>query len=583
MKKNLKKLLIVVVALVLIFPLVKTYALYEGDSTIFVRVPVEHGSYHIQAGEEADDYNGTKRYYVPAGTDVTLRAEPEEGYHLVGWFTFEEEDSDGQGTMTYPTSDEPITVENEYTFRTEQNGHYNLAPVFAEGTVIEEINITGALELEQLEEGELPEYKVNTNTAHITIEPYGSNTGWSRMPNGRTNWEGFGTDTPTAVADRTFYAMRLAIHAEEGYVIKPTTRIIYNNRDMWDTYSSITPFEWGGYVYVDFGQIQEPERPSVEGNVITRVEFEVEMPRIGDKITLVNTDDKFSQTQYGIRINDSDINYYGPNGDDNNNYMFIYDPEKEDLVSGVLEANHTYGMVFYITAFEGYVFAENIDVFINGEYVDTYNFESDTLVGIDYQFEPMPQDVEYTVESEDGNYKVIFTFPEGTDFELDVIDILKYTPEEIEEMFDIPADTITEIINQIKDNIKEYGELISLYSIEINGPGFNYSGNNGDKIIFKMKLTDEMKKYNTFKFLFLDDNNNFEIKEVHDVKIEGDFLVVELDHLSAYALVGSNVEANNTLNPTTGDKIILYAIMLGISIIGLISIGVYTKKKYFAK
>ena len=75
-----------------------------------------------------------------------------------------------------------------------------------------------------------------------------------------------------------------------------------------------------------------------------------------------------------------------------------------------------------------------------------------------------------------------------------------------------------------------------------------------------MKLTDEMKKYNTFKFLFLDDNNNFEIKEVHDVKIEGDFLVVELDHLSAYALVGSNVEANNTSNPTTGDKIILYAI-----------------------
>ena len=35
----------------------------------------------------------------------------------------------------------------------------------------------------------------------------------------------------------------------------------------------------------------------------------------------------------------------------------------------------------------------------------------------------------------------------------------------------------------------------------------------------KMKLTDEMKKYNTFKFLFLDDNNNFEIKEVHDVKL----------------------------------------------------------------
>ena len=582
MKRKIRGLLIIIVTLALIFPIVKTFALYEGDSTIFIRVPVAHGSYHIQAGEEADDSTGTKRYFVPGGTEVTLRAEPEEGYHLVGWYTFEEVDSDGQGTMTYPTSDEPITIENEYTFRTEQDGYYNLAPVFAEGTALEELRFTGELELETLTEGELPVFTVNTTTPHISIMAYGDNTGWAKMPNGYVNWEGFGEETPTAVADRTFYAMKLAIEVDDGYVIKPNTRIIYNNRDMWDTYSSITPYEWGGYVFVDFGQIQEEERPSVEGNVITRVEFEVEMPRIGDEITLVNTEERFSQTQYGLRVKDSDTNYYGPNGDDNNNYMFIYDPETEDLVEGKLIADHTYGMVFYLTAFENYVFAENIEIYINGEYVNDYHLESDTILGIDYQFEPVTQDVEYTLESEDGNYMITFTFPDGTDFELSVVDILKYTPEEIEEMFDVPAETISEIVNQIKENVKEYGDLLSLYAIEINGPGFNYSGDDEHKIIFKMKLTEEMKKYNTFKFLFLDENNEFVIQEVHDVKIEGDYLVVELDHLSAYALVGSNVE-NNSSNPTTADKIIRYVAMLGISIIGLFGISLYTKKKYFTK
>ena len=578
MKKYMKRLFVVLIALVLIFPIVKTFALYDGDSTIFIRVPVEHGAYHIEAAGTADDNNGTKRYFVPGGTEVTLRAEPEEGYHLVGWYTFEEVDSDGQGTMTYPMSDEPITIENEYTFTTEQDGYYNIAPVFAEGIVIDELRFTGALQLETLEEGELPSFTVQTTTPHVTVKAYGDNTGWAKMPNGYTNWVGFGTETPTAVADRTFYAMRLAIEVDEGYVIKPNTLIFYNNRDMWDTFSSITPYEWGGYVYVDFGQVATEPGPSVEGKVIHRVNFDVEMPRIDDEITLIDTDEKFFQTQYGIRIDNKDIEYYGPNGDNNNNYMYIYDCETDDLVEGKLLKDHDYGMVFWITALADYTFADDLEIYVNGEYIDSYYRESETLLGIDYLFQPIEKDVEYNLTSEDGKYQVTFNFPAGQNFDLSIIDILQYTPEQIEEMFDIPAENIKEIISQIKNVSKEYGDLISLYSIEINAGQFSYTSG----VTLRILMTDEMKKYNTFKFLFLDENNEFKVQEVHDVVIDGDYLVVNLDHLSAYALVGSNVE-NSSGNPSTADLIISYIVKLGICILGLLGLGIYTKKHYLKK
>ena len=150
-------------------------------------------------------------------------------------------------------------------------------------------------------------------------------------------------------------------------------------------------------------------------------------------------------------------------------------------------------------------------------------------------------------------------------------------------MFDIPAEMIKEIVETIKENVKEYGELLSLYSIDISGPGFNYS----DKLTFKILMTDEMKKYNTFKFIFLDENNEFVVKEIHDTDIETidgkDYIVVKLDHLSAYALVGSNVQNNTTNNPNTADKVIFDTIMLVLCTIGFAGIGLYTKKTYFNK
>ncbi|MBP5678529.1 MAG: hypothetical protein J6X28_01715 [Bacilli bacterium] len=439
-------------------------------------------------------------------------------------------------------------------------------------TELEEIVITGEILTESLVPGPLPSYEVETSTPHVSIEAYGDNTNWSYLDNGV--WHGFGDETPTAEEGGPFYAMKLCVNLSDGYVFTENTKIIYNTRNMSeDTYSSITAYDWGGYVYIDLGQINAPG-PDIEGNVIKRVDITVDMPRIGDNITMT---DGF-QTQYGVNIREENLDIYGPDGDDTHNYMYIVDTNG-DFFEGKLQANTDYDMIIWLVSFEDYVFDDNLEIYVNGDFVDQYNLESDQRLGIDYVFQPEAPDVTYTITAEGGKYIAVFSLPEGYDFELDVVDILSYTPEQIEAMFDVPAETIEEIIATIKENVKEYGELLNLYAIDISGPGIGYS----DAVTIKILLTDEMKKYDTLKFIFVDENNNFVIQEIHDSigteTIDGkEYVVFELNHLSAYALVGSN-----TNNPGTADKVIYYAIMLGLCTLGLAGLGIYTKKKYFIK
>ncbi len=444
-------------------------------------------------------------------------------------------------------------------------------------TELTEIVINGDIPTESLKAGPLPEYEVGTTTDHASIEAYGSNTNWAYLEN--DTWHGFGGETPTAEEGGPFYAMRLCVNLSDGYVFTENTQVIYNGRNMTeDTYTSITSYDWGGYVFVDLGQINAPV-PEIDGNVIRRVDINVELPKIGDTISIADG----VQTQYNIQIRDENLDIYGPDGDDTHNYMYIVDESGESF-EGELQENTYYDMLIWLVSFDDYVFDENVEIFVNGEYVDEYFLESNQRLGIDYLFQPEAKDVTYTVTTENGEYIAVFEYPDGNDFELDVIDILNHTPEEIEEMFDIPAEMITEIIETVKESVKEYGELLSLYSIEIPGNGgLNYS----DGVTLKILMTDEMKKYNTFKFLFLDENNNFVVQEVHDTSfetIEGkDYIVIQLDHLSAYGLVGSNTTNtdSNTNNPGTADKVIYYIIMLAICTMGLAGVGLYTKKKYF--
>lgn len=174
-----------------------------------------------------------------------------------------------------------------------------------------------------------------------------------------------------------------------------------------------------------------------------------------------------------------------------------------------------------------------------------------------------------------NNFSASFSYEEGHDFQLTVLNVLAMSIDEINAMLDpedaIDDNTYNTILDTVKNNTKEQGNLLALYAIEVNDSTMGYTGS----IKLKIKLSEEMKKYNSFKLVYLDDENNFKVTDIVDFKIEGDYLVGTLPHLSAYALVGNSVptKAETTTvstNPKTGDNIItVISIFIVASIISL--------------
>lgn len=151
-------------------------------------------------------------------------------------------------------------------------------------------------------------------------------------------------------------------------------------------------------------------------------------------------------------------------------------------------------------------------------------------------------------------------------------------PAFVEENFGVSAEEFNAILNTCKKQIEGYGNLLSLYAIEINGTDFNYS----DKVQIRIKITDKMKEYDSFKLVYLDDENGFAVSEIVDLEVDKDNneIVANLKHLSAYALIGEKTESSsNKSNPKTGDSIAFDIVILIISITGLIYTIVSNKNK----
>lgn len=106
---------------------------------------------------------------------------------------------------------------------------------------------------------------------------------------------------------------------------------------------------------------------------------------------------------------------------------------------------------------------------------------------------------------------------------------------------------LNKIFDAVKDELKDNGSFIDLYDVTVK-----YESNNEEKtkgiFTFRIKITDEMKKYDAYELINIEPSEDKIIKnDIVKAKIEGDYIVGELPHLSQYALVGKN-----TPNPGTG-------------------------------
>ena len=189
---------------------------------------------------------------------------------------------------------------------------------------------------------------------------------------------------------------------------------------------------------------------------------------------------------------------------------------------------------------------------------------------------PRPAQEVYTVPSADGNATVIFTFDEGHTFVLTFRDILTMTAQEVQEAYGVPVEDFNAAKTLMLNNLKSYGDVIAVYDITVDDGPMGYS----DALKLRIKLNDLMKQYKKLKLIYMDENNNFVVSEVKNLTIKDDVAEGDLNHLSVYALVGSNEEDPAPANdsPSTGDKILLYLSLLLIGVYGLGETLILTKK-----
>lgn len=182
---------------------------------------------------------------------------------------------------------------------------------------------------------------------------------------------------------------------------------------------------------------------------------------------------------------------------------------------------------------------------------------------------------DYTVTDENGN-SISFTDEEGHNYKLTMFDILSLSKEEIMAQDPSINEEFYDEMMKLLNNIAEpYGILLKLYEIEVyedNSVTGDTTSLHEGPFKVKIKITDDIKNYNTFKLLYL--KNDFTVGEVNNLTVDGDYLVGTIPHLSTYMLTGSNVTS-----PKTYDGIIKSIVLLGISIVGLTLVGLYTKKR----
>ena len=102
------------------------------------------------------------------------------------------------------------------------------------------------------------------------------------------------------------------------------------------------------------------------------------------------------------------------------------------------------------------------------------------------------------------------------------------------------------------------------------------------KMKIRIALPEDLKGFNKYEVVYI---SNDEIKETIPATVEDGYIVFATSHLSQYGIVATNVEEkteqtkNETNNPKTGDNIILYVAIAGVSLAGLATMIVVKKRR----
>ena len=226
------------------------------------------------------------------------------------------------------------------------------------------------------------------------------------------------------------------------------------------------------------------------------------------------------------------------------------------------------------------------------------------------------QTKEYTVNSNtNSGDSIVFTAKDGEVYSFSIIDRLATTDEELQQIvdlfnnpeytFEVLKEQLNKIIDYGKKAAGDSGTLLKLYEIYLTNNGTEVHEVDSEFKI-KLKMTDDMKGYDTYKLIYIADDGTTE-KAIELTK-NGEYLEGTLPHLSMYALVGNKtendtadlnttVETTNTIetttsntnteakanNPKTGDNIITVFCVFAISLLGVFIIIKLNRNKNVRK
>ena len=328
---------------------------------------------------------------------------------------------------------------------------------------------------------------------------------------------------------------------------------------------------------------------------IHRIDLTLEAPIVGTEVDIYNDDLHTCIQRNNPIVNvPEDAAYYV-----DYNYSYWYVGEDFDYFEGTIEKNTTYNAAIHIGVNEeGYEFADDIKVFVNGKEVNT--FENLHYLGVvEYEIESIENTEEYTLESPTDKIDASISFIEqnGNRYDFDIIEYLAITDEDIQKevdfcnqyleddeklTFDEVKAELDKVINYGKNAANGNGDLLKLFNLNLYDNGEEIHQVEGG-FKFRLKITDDIKEYDTYKLIYIAEDGTTE--DAIELAKNEEYLEGTLSHLSMYALVGSNAETTTTVttntinNPQTGDNIMFYISMLGLSMISLIGTGIYTKKK----
>ena len=171
----------------------------------------------------------------------------------------------------------------------------------------------------------------------------------------------------------------------------------------------------------------------------------------------------------------------------------------------------------------------------------------------------------YTVNDGKGN-TISFNEIKDREYELTMVDVIPMTDVELKAL-GATREQYNEVKKLLVEATSEYGTLLSFYQIEIKDKDDGTVITDGPFDI-KIKITNEMKKYNEFKLIYV--NDEFKAEEVIDLTIENGYLIGKLPHLSSYTLVG-NYNSNLPDIPKTSDNIYLWIIVFIVSVISILA------------